>query len=145
MCLNEQTGIRVDGKKGWYRAWQCGSATYIVFSANRGIATIESNFPSGLPNAVPVHDCWAEPLPHSVQDPPTVHRLPVARTGVLHRTLRLAVGDGVQETNLQWAETQENDKVGQIRRLAPRKGWDNRRNDGPSRSNTRTSRRSING
>ena len=55
----DETGIRVDGNKGWYWAWQCGSATYIVFSENRGIATIEKNFPSGLPNAVLVHDCWA--------------------------------------------------------------------------------------
>lgn len=55
----DETGIKVDGKKGWYWAWQYGSATYIVFSENRGIATIDLNFPSGLPNAVLVHDCWA--------------------------------------------------------------------------------------
>lgn len=55
----DETGIKVDGKKGWYWAWQYGSATYIVFSENRGIATIEKNFPLGLPNAVLVHDCWA--------------------------------------------------------------------------------------
>lgn len=55
----DETGIRVDGNKGWYWAWQCGSATYIAFSDNRGIATIDANFPSGLPGAVLVHDCWA--------------------------------------------------------------------------------------
>ena len=33
----DETGIRVDGNKGWYWAWQCRSATYIVFSDNRGI------------------------------------------------------------------------------------------------------------
>jgi transposase len=55
----DETGIKVDGKKGRYWAWQYGSATYIVFSENRGIATIDLNFPSGLPNAVLVHDCWA--------------------------------------------------------------------------------------
>jgi len=55
----DETGIKVDGDKGWYWAWQCGSATYIVFSDNRGIATIDANFPSGLPGAVLVHDCWA--------------------------------------------------------------------------------------
>jgi transposase len=55
----DETGIKVDGNKGWYWAWQYGSATYIVFSENRGIATIDQNFPSGLPNAVLVHDCWA--------------------------------------------------------------------------------------
>ncbi len=55
----DETGTRVDGNKGWYWAWQCGSATYIVFSDNRGIATVDANFPSGLPGAVLVHDCWA--------------------------------------------------------------------------------------
>lgn len=55
----DETGIKVDGNKGWYWAWQYGSATYIVFSDNRGIATIDANFPSGLPGAVLVHDCWA--------------------------------------------------------------------------------------
>lgn len=55
----DETGIKVDGKKGWFWAWQGGSVTYISYSDDRGIATIDRNFPSGLPNAILVHDCWA--------------------------------------------------------------------------------------
>jgi transposase len=33
--------------------------TYIVFSTNRGFATIENHFSKGFPNAVLLHDCWA--------------------------------------------------------------------------------------
>ena len=31
----------------------------MVFSKNRGIATIDTNFPKGFKDAVLVHDCWA--------------------------------------------------------------------------------------
>lgn len=55
---SDETGIKVDGKKGWFWTWQNPLATYIVFSENRGIATIDRNFPLGLKNTVLVHDCW---------------------------------------------------------------------------------------
>ena len=56
---SDETGIKVDGSKGWFWTWQDRSATYIAFSKNRGMATITENFPLGLQNAVLVHDCWA--------------------------------------------------------------------------------------
>ncbi|WP_445733637.1 IS66 family transposase [Mariniflexile sp.] len=55
----DETGIKVNGKKGWFWTWQGKSVTYVVFSKNRGTATIGTNFPQGFQDAVLVHDCWA--------------------------------------------------------------------------------------
>lgn len=55
----DETGIKVDGKKGWFWAWQGSKVTYINYSNDRGIATIDRNFPAGVPGAILVHDCWA--------------------------------------------------------------------------------------
>jgi transposase len=55
----DETGIKVNGKKGWFWAWQNRLMTYIAFSNNRGFATIENNFAQGFANAVLVHDCWS--------------------------------------------------------------------------------------
>jgi transposase len=55
----DETGINVRGKKGWFWTWQDRSATLVVFSKNRGTATIDTNFPQGFRDAVMVHDCWA--------------------------------------------------------------------------------------
>ena len=54
----DETGARVNGKKGWFWAFQNKIVTYITFSNNRGTATINENFPSGFINAILVHDCW---------------------------------------------------------------------------------------
>lgn len=54
----DETGARVNGKKGWFWAFQNKVVTYITFSNNRGTATIDENFPNGFPNAILVHDCW---------------------------------------------------------------------------------------
>jgi transposase len=59
VVATDETGIRINGKKGWFWAWQNRLLTYIVFSTNRGFATIENNFSNGFPNAVLLHDCWA--------------------------------------------------------------------------------------
>lgn len=59
VVATDETGIRINGKKGWFWAWQNRLLTYIVFSTNRGFATIEDNFSNGFPNAVLLHDCWA--------------------------------------------------------------------------------------
>ena len=55
----DETGIKVNGKNNWFWTWQSKFATYVVFSKNRGIDTIKTNFPQGFQNAVLVHDCWA--------------------------------------------------------------------------------------
>lgn len=55
----DETGIRVNGKNGWFWTWQSKFATFVVFSKNRGTATIDTNFPQGFHDAVLVHDCWA--------------------------------------------------------------------------------------
>lgn len=54
----DETGVKVNGKKHWYWTWQNNKLTYITVSPNRGIQTIEQNFPKGLPNSVLIHDCW---------------------------------------------------------------------------------------
>ncbi|WP_084118352.1 IS66 family transposase [Flavobacterium micromati] len=55
----DETGIKVNGKKGWFWAWQNRLMTFIVFSNNRGFATIEDNFAKGFTNADLVYDCWS--------------------------------------------------------------------------------------
>jgi transposase len=55
----DETGIKVNGKNNWFWTWQSKFATYVVFSKNRGIDTIKTNFPQGFQNTVLVHDCWA--------------------------------------------------------------------------------------
>ncbi|VAW11242.1 hypothetical protein MNBD_BACTEROID03-1403 [hydrothermal vent metagenome] len=53
----DETGIRINGNLNWFWTWQSKLATYIVFSQNRGDATIKMNFPSGFQDAVLVSDC----------------------------------------------------------------------------------------
>lgn len=55
----DETGIRVNGKNGWFWTWQSKFATFVVFSKSRGTATIDTNFSKGFHDAVLVHDCWA--------------------------------------------------------------------------------------
>jgi transposase len=55
----DETGIRVNGKNGWFWTWQSKLVTFVVFSKNRGTATIDTNFSQGFHDAVLVHDCWA--------------------------------------------------------------------------------------
>ena len=59
VVASDETGIKINGKKGWFWAWQNPLLTYIVFSSNRGFATIEEHFLKGFPDAVLLHDCWA--------------------------------------------------------------------------------------
>lgn len=54
----DETGIRVAGNKHWFWTWQNERLTYIAHSENRGFATIEREFPDGLPNSVVVRDGW---------------------------------------------------------------------------------------
>ena len=55
----DETGIKVNGKNNWFWTWQSKLSTYVVFSKNRGTATIKANFPEGFQDTVLVHDCWA--------------------------------------------------------------------------------------
>jgi len=54
----DETGAKVNGKRGWFWTWQSKIATFITFSNNRGMATIDATFPYGFPQAIFVHDCW---------------------------------------------------------------------------------------
>lgn len=54
----DETSARVGGAKHWFWTWQNDSFTYISHSENRGFATIEKEFPNGLPNATIVRDGW---------------------------------------------------------------------------------------
>lgn len=54
----DETGAKINGVKSWIWTWQNDKLTFIVPSANRGFATIQSNFEFGFSNAVLVHDCW---------------------------------------------------------------------------------------
>ena len=54
----DETGAKVNGKKHWIWTWQTPQLTYIAASQNRGYQTIESEFESGLPQTILVHDCW---------------------------------------------------------------------------------------
>ena len=56
---SDETGIKINGKKGWFWTWQNKVMTYIAFSKNRGFASIETNFSNGFQKAVLVHDCWS--------------------------------------------------------------------------------------
>jgi len=55
---SDETGAKVNGKKGWFWTWQSNLATFIAYSFNRGTATINANFANGFEKAVLVHDCW---------------------------------------------------------------------------------------
>jgi transposase len=58
----DETGAKINGKKGWFWTWQNNENTYIVASANRGDATVEKTWENGLPNATLVSDRWAAQL-----------------------------------------------------------------------------------
>ncbi len=54
----DETGIKVNGAKHWFWAWQNARLTYIVHSATRGKAAIDAHFPDGFPGATLVRDGW---------------------------------------------------------------------------------------
>lgn len=55
----DETGTRINGKKGWFWGWQTPNLTYVLFDKNRGKSAIDANFPKGFPDSVLVHDCWS--------------------------------------------------------------------------------------
>jgi transposase len=58
----DETGAKVNGKKHWFWTWQTQKLTYIAHSENRGMDTINANFPLGFPNSTLVSDAWKAQL-----------------------------------------------------------------------------------
>ncbi len=58
----DETGAKINGKKGWIWTWQNRSATFISASLNRGKETIERLFPKGFVNAILSSDRWKPQL-----------------------------------------------------------------------------------
>lgn len=54
----DETGVKVNGDKHWYWAWQTERLTFIAHSENRKQETVKVHFPNGFPNSTLVHDGW---------------------------------------------------------------------------------------
>lgn len=54
----DETGIKVDGNRHWFWAWQNRTLTYIAHSETRGKAAVDAHFPDGFPMATLVRDGW---------------------------------------------------------------------------------------
>jgi len=53
----DETGMLIDGKKGWFWTLQGKLFTFIIASLNRGAQTLYEHFPNGFAFSVMVHDC----------------------------------------------------------------------------------------
>jgi transposase len=54
----DETGMKINGQKGWFWTFQGKLFTFIIASLNRGAQTLYDNFPNGFAFSVLVHDCW---------------------------------------------------------------------------------------
>ena len=54
----DETGMKVNGQKGWFWTVQGKLFTFIMASLNRGRQTLDKHFPEGFCRSVLVHDCW---------------------------------------------------------------------------------------
>ena len=54
----DETGMIIDGQKGWFWTIQGKLFTFIIASLNRGAQTLSEHFPDGFSFTVLVHDCW---------------------------------------------------------------------------------------
>jgi len=54
----DETGMKINGQKGWFWAIQGKLFTYIIASHNRGGQTLYEHFPKGFVFSILVHDCW---------------------------------------------------------------------------------------
>jgi transposase len=54
----DETGMKINGDKGWFWTFQGRLFTFIIASLNRGSQTINEHFPKGFNFSVLVHDCW---------------------------------------------------------------------------------------
>jgi transposase len=59
---SDETGSKIEAKKGWFHVWQTSKLTFIVASMSRGFGTVEKYFNDGFPLATLVSDCWAGQL-----------------------------------------------------------------------------------
>ena len=58
VCGGDETGMKLNGDKGWFWTIQGKLFTYIIASLNRGGKTLDENFPNGFAFSILVHDCW---------------------------------------------------------------------------------------
>src|ERR1700683_1727608 len=58
----DETGAKINGKKGWVWAWQNAFYTFLVASFSRGGETIKNTFSKGLPKSILGSDAWAPHL-----------------------------------------------------------------------------------
>lgn len=58
----DETGIKINGDKGWLFAFQTPVLTFLAVSLSRGYETITNLFKNGFPMAVYVSDCLAAQL-----------------------------------------------------------------------------------
>jgi transposase len=53
----DETGMKINGQKGWFWTLQGKLFTYIIASLSRGAQTLYQHFPKGFAFSVLVHDC----------------------------------------------------------------------------------------
>ncbi len=58
----DETGIKINGGKGWLFTFQTPLLTFLTVSLSRGYETISNLFKNGFPISVYVTDCWAAQL-----------------------------------------------------------------------------------
>ena len=58
----DETGVKINGKKGWLFTFQTTALTFLAVSFSRGFDTIQSLFKNGFPISVYVTDCLAAQL-----------------------------------------------------------------------------------
>ena len=54
----DETGMKINGQKGWFWTLQGKLFTFIIASLNRGAQTLYQHFPNGFAFSILVHDCW---------------------------------------------------------------------------------------
>lgn len=54
----DETGMKINGQKGWFWTLQGNLFTFIIASLNRGAQTLDKHFSNGFAFSVLVHDCW---------------------------------------------------------------------------------------
>jgi len=67
----DETGTKIDGKKGWIHTYQNPLNTLIIASPSRGSTVQETEFPNGFPNATFISDAW----PAQLKTPAKNHQL----------------------------------------------------------------------
>jgi transposase len=69
-----ETGVKINGKKGWLFTFQTALATFLTVSFSRGFGSIQQVFKDGFAKAVYVSDC----LPAQLKTPAKAHQLCLA-------------------------------------------------------------------